>query len=942
MSSPTPTTGTARRPAASRGRQAHRWLCCLLVGALVAVACSSGGDDSGTLPFAPTSPTSDTATPKDLTESDTPIFDFVSPDFDVTGFDDHSTGAIASIAEFDALAATDGDLSVVKFVIPDLRAEHSDDPLFATRWLDGGFYELHDEWYWFRLLNGAPVAGFDAEPADFDFETIDEIYEWAEAVPDDALPLDLARLDSQRVGRERLYSSDFYEGVLLSADRSAGVGSLIRVTGDRERWLMELQYSDDADGDLIGLFFDRLTETLPPEIAESMEWVIRSPIQESTALEMAASDAPYADRIVRYSEIVPPGETRVYNPGIAAGRLRLIEPAEDGSGIDAALGAASSTDVLVLRDVPDWLPPANALLTATPQTPLAHVNLLARNRGIPNASISGLLDDPSVLQAARSRAPVVVRANADGELSIILLTTDEYTEWRGLGSLDPIAVPDPGDDIALTVDLTALERAIDDEDDVEAWRPIIGGKSAGFLALLGAAGVTTPPTPVAITVAPYQAHLAGVEQHLDAMLADPTFRGEAWARFLLLEGPEDFVEQFDPNGDFTAELDAFRKVHPPGSLIGDIVDAGGFKALFRDAPLDPETLDSLTATLEATYADLALTQGLRFRSSSTVEDIEGFNGAGLYDSNTGFLRPDLQVSDKDQTRSIEWALKKTWASYWGFEAFEERRRERVDHRSGAMGVLVHPRFDDELETNNGVATLTLVDDEATVVINVQRGDVSVTNPDPDDVELPEEIVATLEPDGRWAIDRRSESTIEGDGPVLADEDVVELAAQLLAATELWRDRVNSTLSAPTQISTVTLDFEFKTMAEGWPRTRAGDRPGGLVIKQARSLDPGLRLVPDDVLGLPVPRDVIARARLVERWICDVDGTPAEFVAVTTDPLLVPDLGFGTDPLRLGDEPAIDRFASDPSACERTVVFSSPDQFLIELVSEPGRLDLLES
>jgi hypothetical protein len=80
-----------------------------------------------------------------------------------------------------------------------------------------------------------------------------------------------------------------------------------------------------------------------------------------------------------------------------------------------------------------------------------------------------------------------------------------------------------------------------------------------------------------------------------------------------------------------------------------------------------------------------------------VEDVEGFNGAGLYTSYTGYLRPEAQADPDDRDNTIESAIQKAWASYWSFEAFEERRAEQIDHLSGAMGLVVHARFDDDLE-----------------------------------------------------------------------------------------------------------------------------------------------------------------------------------------------------------------------------------------------------
>ena len=191
--------------------------------------------------------------------------------------------------------------------------------------------------------------------------------------------------------------------------------------------------------------------------------------------------------------------------------------------------------------------------------------------------------------------------------------------------------------------------------------------------------------------------------------------------------------------------------------------------MIESRPVAPPTLAAIVDVLSTTYADYDVKAGLRFRSSSSVEDIEGFNGAGLYTSYTGYLSPGRLADPDDRDKTIERALQRAWASYWSYEAFEERRLARIDHLSGAMGLTVHARFDDDLERNNGVATFTYLPrppggadvapgDDAVLEINVQQGSVDVTNPDPDQVELPE-VITVSRIAGVVSIERRSGSTL---------------------------------------------------------------------------------------------------------------------------------------------------------------------------------------
>lgn len=855
---------------------------------------------------------------------------------DENGFNDHSVPEIATVPEYFALARTGASgQSVVKFTIADFSADPN------IWWMDSNFYTLHDEWYWFRLLNGAPVPGssFRPLPGGQKFDTVADVYQWALSQPASSLPYDLQFVGSQSVGN-RLYSNDFYELALDVEPRVLGVGSLLYFStsagGGGERWVIELEYHDDPTPPEIAKFFELISASVPADIGEDLEWVLRSPEQEAVAAILSASRLPYFDRVVRYRELVPPGQVAVYNEGIAAGRLLLIGP----GGKD--LSDAGDTDILLVENVPDFLPPGSALISSSPQTALAHVNILARNRGIPNASQAGILQDAGVQQAARVRAPALVRASAATGLDIVLITEDQYSLWRQLNSVAPIAVrPIALSSLPYVVEISSLSQ-VDTEAELERWRPIIGGKAVGFINLM-AAGVSMPEDPVAITVRPYFEHLDKAAPALDAMLANTSFSSSRRTRYLMLEGRAAFDAFYTEPSD-REFADGFVAANPAGTPVGDILRAGGFPSYLRAIEIEAATLDEITRRLEATYGDYALSQGLRFRSSSSVEDIEGFNGAGLYDSNTGFFRPDLQVDNDDQKKSIAWALKATWASYWGFEAYEERNREKVDHRSGGMGVLVHARFDDQLELANGVFTFTVEPEAAavdyTMTINAQAGAVSVANPDPTLGAVAEVLVITQAGATEPVIERRVASNLVPAGrAVLSDGNALELFEQARAVALLWRARVNGALPPSHEVTTLTLDFEFKDMDAGWPAI-AGQarRPARLVIKQARSLEPGLRGVPAVIVDLPIPRDVLSRARLVERISCDLpDAGDVSWVEVLTDPLLVPDVGYGVEPLIVDPHPL--REVTSPADCERTILHSTPDQFLIELLDRGQLLNL---
>ena len=892
----------------------------------------------GTTPTDTGSPT--TTVPSNTIPSRVPVPHFV----DETGFDDHSVPSVVSVDELLALSRTGvGGQSVVKFVLPafDQSTDAPDVP--RAHLMDSAFYELHDEWWWFRLLNGRSVPGDDTVPStDRRFGSVAEIEQWARSIPAAQLPLGL------RFVEDRLYSERFYEVALHSEPRSLGVGSIVGFpdSSGTVRWLLELEYTDEVTPEHIARFFERLRPVLPAEVSDALEWVVRSPQHDEVARRMVDEGLPYGDRVVRYADLVAAGVASVYSEGITAGRLLYVGP--DG----ADLADATPTDIVITEHVPDWLPQAAALVTSDPQTPLAHVALLARNRRIPDASSAGITADAGVRQAARVRAHAVVMASG-GRLTIGLITREQYAAWQRGEEIAPLTLPVVDTStMPLMVDLTALVDELSAGGltvaEVDRWIPVIGGKAAGFLTLLSTPGLAPPPDPTAVTVRAYLEHLAPLRATIAAALDDPSLDADPRARWLVLEGDDDYPDVFSSDAD-ASFAERYLAAHPPGTALGDVLDAGGIREYVEDTPIDPATLRAITAELQRTYGTYADTTGLRFRSSSSVEDVEGFNGAGLYTSYTGYLRPEAQADPDDRDNTIESAIQKAWASYWSFEAFEERRAEQIDHLSGAMGLVVHARFDDDLERDNGVATFTYlpraqgeaIDDDAELEINVQVGANDVTNPD--GTSTPE-VIVVRRVDGAITIERSAPSSlVESGGQVLDDAAARELFDQTAAVAEVWRTRLNASLSSEQQVQTVVLDVEFKNVEAGWPALRPGEQayPARLVIRQVRSLDPGMRRLPAAARDLPVPLDVLMRASEIEAGSCTgASGRRYEGIVVRTDPLLAPDMGHTDVAWQVGDE------LPNGTACNDTRVdaasYTSPDRALVSLLTDGQAFVVLDS
>ncbi len=810
-------------------------------------------------------------------------------------FDDHTVPRLVSEADYAANARVGPQSETVKFII----SNFADGIQTDIRYMESKeFYSLHDEWYWFRLLNGAAAPGSDRTPAQgLSFETIAEIYTWANAQAD--LPLEL------RYVGERLYSPEFYSLALNQRPRVYGLGNFLHFPArtepaEREEiWAFELEYSDDVSHAELVTFFEMLVSTVPPSVGPQLKWLVRSPAQEELATRMEELELPWHDRILRYRDITVAGEVEVYSEGLTAGRLRMVRAGEPG------IEDSRSTDVLVVEEIPDYLPPTSALLTALPQTPLAHINVLARNRGIPNAYMAGVFDDPEIDSLGRVNAPVAVRAIAAKEgrpasLDILSITESQFASWRALASVPTVSVPiidTTNSPLVLNLEDLALEQ-------VETLRPLIGGKAAGFLALLAPTpAIEVPDQPSVITARLFREHLAAYRETVDALLDESDFNRSARTRFLALEGEEEFRKRYTESAD-TRFLEGILE-RPDGDVLGDVVRAGGLVTICESTPLPESSLTTIRDALEQRYGAYSPLQGLRFRSSSTVEDIEGFNGAGLYTSNTGFLFPEEQPREKDQAKTIERAILKTFSSYWGSEAFEERQLGRVVHLSGSMAVLVHARFDDDKEMSNGVFTFTVnppevearTGDRYVLEVNVQTGPLSVTNPPPGSSALPEVFFVRGSDATAARVERVSPSSELPPGSVVfSDAMALRLFDDAKAVALAWLAQENDGVLTSMKARSLTLDFELREMDRGWPLLAGSNQfARRVVIKQARSLEPGLAQIPEVVREYPLPRDLIARARRVERRDCGVGAVSVSIVEVYSDALSPPDLGYDSTP-----------------------------------------------
>jgi pyruvate,water dikinase len=219
------------------------------------------------------------------------------------------------------------------------------------------------------------------------------------------------------------------------------------------------------------------------------------------------------------------------------------------------------------------------------------------------------------------------------------------------------------------------------------------------------------------------------------------------------------------------------------------------------------TVDAtFAAALDARVAELFGEGQARLRSSTNAEDLPGFSGAGLYESFGAFATGDDRASQE---------IRKVWGSTWTFRAFEERQFWNVDQRGIRMGVAVSTAFDDEAV--NGVLVTRNLQSPGSpgYYVNVQEGEVEVTNPE--NGALPEIFSIVPGTAGEPSIVRQRYSSLSPGSPLMTEAEIGvldETAARVVSHfAPLYGEPA----------ATLALDLEFKLTAP--------DRH--LVVKQTR-------------------------------------------------------------------------------------------------------------
>jgi hypothetical protein len=311
---------------------------------------------------------------------------------------------------------------------------------------------------------------------------------------------------------------------------------------------------------------------------------------------------------------------RALNPGLARGTL------QDGRGVPPHEFRRGG--IYLLPETEAELPPVAGILTAGEGNPLSHVQLLARNLGIPNVALDESLFD-RLLPFIGS--DVVLAVSSGGT---VLLTADQQHLDTAMAGVETSPRP------LIEPDLAKLDLQFRELVALRSLRAADSGRIVG---------------PKAARLGELKRHFPGA---VPAGLAIPfgTFR-----RLLEQTGPDGTLSMYEWMVESYRRLEAL----PPGSPERR-QRTEQFRRMVHDwiAAADPgEPLRTeLRARMQQEFG-MDGSYGVFVRSDTNVEDLPGFTGAGL----------NLTVANVVGFENVVQAVSLVWASPFAQRAFAWRQ-----------------------------------------------------------------------------------------------------------------------------------------------------------------------------------------------------------------------------------------------------------------------------
>jgi hypothetical protein len=349
--------------------------------------------------------------------------------------------------------------------------------------------------------------------------------------------------------------SDIYKTAYFNEDRRFIVGTIAwQKTVDK--WTWELWEGDLATSEHIMTAHTAINKMF----FEPVNYKPNSYRQEDASAKL---NIP----IVTQNDINKNQEYLALNTGSATGRIHIIDKLDDTVEIGV-------NEILILKELPESLPPVRGIIIAKPSSPLSHINILAKGWNIPNIYIK----DADKLFRELNQRWITLDATLTN-YKYRIATNDDHDKAR-----TPLEREAPAN---LDVKKVTGLRGMRQKDSIA-----FGAKSANLGEMLNR-NVANVVVPDGFTVPFYW-----------------------YDKFIKENKLEEILDELLEDNDF---------IHNPRVRRAKLED-------FRKRILEGKFDDSLRAEIINKWKTQLAKKPVFVRSSSNAEDLPDFSGAGLYSS----------------------------------------------------------------------------------------------------------------------------------------------------------------------------------------------------------------------------------------------------------------------------------------------------------------------
>jgi hypothetical protein len=162
--------------------------------------------------------------------------------------------------------------------------------------------------------------------------------------------------------------SDVYKTAYYNEDRRFIVGT-IAWQKTVEKWTWELWEGDLATADHLKTANSVINKTFFQPVNYKPNSIRQEDVSANLGIPRVTQD-----------EINKNQEYLALNTGKAVGRIHIIEKLDDTVEIGV-------NEILILKELPESIPPVRGIIVAKPSSPLSHINILAKGWNIPNVYI---------------------------------------------------------------------------------------------------------------------------------------------------------------------------------------------------------------------------------------------------------------------------------------------------------------------------------------------------------------------------------------------------------------------------------------------------------------------------------------------------------------------------------------------------------------------------